>query len=40
MLGREENTVNGVETSDSDTPPTYSKKAELEGEVVPTVEVQ
>jgi hypothetical protein len=40
MLGREENTVNGIETSDSDTGPTYSKKAELEGETLPTTEVR
>jgi hypothetical protein len=39
MLGRGDGVVNGVETSDSDTP-AYSKKAELEGEVLPTIEVR
>lgn len=40
MLGREEGVVNGVETSDSDTAPNYSKKAELEGETLPTTEIR
>jgi hypothetical protein len=39
MLGRGEGVVNGVETSDSDSP-AYSKKAELDGEVLPTTEVR
>jgi hypothetical protein len=41
MLGREDAVVNGVETSDSDSAPNYSsKKAELDGEVLPTTEVR
>jgi len=40
MLGREDAVVNGVETSDSDVAPAYSKKAELDGEVLPTTEVR
>ena len=39
MLGREEGVVDGVETSDSDTPVPYNKKAELEGETLPTTEI-
>jgi hypothetical protein len=41
MLGREDGVVNGVETSGSDTPtPDDSKKAELEGETLPTTEIR
>jgi hypothetical protein len=41
MLGREDAVVNGVETSDSDSAPNYSsKKAELDGEVLPMTEVR